>query len=435
MHSGSFKIYSSSDSPRLRYIAGIILGDILGLQWDHVTDKRKLGKHPVLNYSNENIKGAFNIIPVPVLFEKGIRMQHTDITSWMNLPVFFQTPLPSNLPFDIFAASFFLVSRYEEYLEFTPDVHGRFPATSSFAFKHGFLNRPVVDLWAREFAKALLRIFPALVFRRNEYKACLTIDTDQPFAFRGKNIFKFIGGLIQDKKNEKATIGQRYRIINKAEKDPFDVFEYITGRSDEIGSDTRFFFPVGDRSKYDRNPSWKNEEYRKLIRDISVRYQTGLHPSYKAGGNGPLINSEVIRLNSIIKKEINICRFHYIRIRMPHSYRQAIKAGISEDYSMGYPDETGFRAGISRPYYFYDVEEDCQTSLKIIPFQVMDATLFDYKKLTPDLAIDIISSLINETRKAGGLFVSIWHNTSLVDNDVWRQWRKVFEFVIKNQQP
>ena len=128
-------------------------------------------------------------------------MKEIVISEWKGLPVFFQTTSDSDLPFDIFAASFFLVSRYEEYLEFAPDEYGRFQASSSLAFKNGFLEKPIVDLWAKELAKAFLKRFPTLVFRRNEYKALLTIDTDQPFAYLGKNLFRSIGGLLRDLKN------------------------------------------------------------------------------------------------------------------------------------------------------------------------------------------------------------------------------------------
>jgi len=100
---------------------------------------------------------------------------------------------------------------------------------------------------------------------------------------------------------------------------------------------------------------------------------------------------------------------------------------------MGYPDEPGFRAGIARPYYFYDVSENQRTSLKIIPFQVMDSTLYNYKNLDPVASKEVILKLINETRKVGGLFVSIWHNTSLLDDPDWQGWRDVFEFMLKNQ--
>jgi hypothetical protein len=327
------------------------------------------------------------------------------------------------------------VTRYEEYLEFKPDNHGRFPAAQSVAYQNNFLDRPVIDLWSKEFAKSLLKKFPFLVFKKNEFKSLLTIDTDQPFAYQGKSILRSIGGMFYDKTKDPVGMNERYRIISKNEKDPYDVFDYILENIEKNEIEARFFFPVGDLSKFDRNPSWKNTEYRNLIQKISGKYMVGLHPSYVAGGDGALIGTESKRLKSIINKEISLSRYHFIRLSMPRSYQNSLQAGLSEDFSMGYPDEPGFRAGIARPYYFYNVAADVQTSLKIIPFQIMDGTLYDYKKLDPSGSKDLILKYINEIRKAGGLFVSIWHNTSLLDNREWREWRGVFEFMIKNQKP
>ena len=435
MDSRPVKIYSTENVPRLRYIAGIILGDILGLSWEVITDKRKLGKHHVINYSSENITGSFKISPDSLLFETGISAREIIVSEWKGLPVFFPTSSDSDLPFDIFAASFFLVSRYEEYLEFQPDEYGRFNASSSLAFKNGFLGIPIVDLWAKELVKAFLKRFQTLAFKRNEYKALLTIDSDEPFAFPGKSLFMSIGELFRNLKGNSGNSGSRHRTLAKGEKDPYDVFDYIIGNIEKSNADTRFFFPVGDHSKYDKNPSWKNDEYRKLIHRIADKYKTGLHPSFYTAGNSALVNAEALRLKAILGKEIILSRFHYIRLFMPQSYRDIHNAGISEDYSMGYPDEPGFRAGIARPYYFYDVSEDQQTSLKIIPFQVMDVTFCNYKNLDPVASKEVILVLMNETRKVGGLFVSIWHNTSLLDNPEWQGWREVFEFMLKNQTP
>ena len=430
MDSRPVKIYSTENVPRLRYIAGIILGDILGLSCEVITDKRKLGKHYVINYSSENITGSFKISPDSLLFETGISAREIIISEWKGLPVFFPTSSDSDLPFDIFAASFFLVSRYEEYLEFQPDEYGRFNASSSFAFKNGFLQIPIIDLWVKELSKAFLKRFQTLAFKRNEYKALLTIDSDQPFAFPGKSLFMSIGELFR---NLKGNSGSMQRTLAKGEKDPYDIFDYITGNIEKCNADARFFFPVGHYSKYDKNPSWKNDEYRKLIHLIADKYKTGLHPSFYTAGNSALVNEEAMRLKTILGKEIILSRFHYIRLFMPQSYRDIHNAGIAEDYSMGYPDEPGFRAGIARPYYFYDVVEEKQTSLKIIPFQVMDETFFNYKKLDPVASKEVISVMMNETRKVGGLFVSIWHNTSLLDNPECQGWREVFEFMLKNQ--
>ncbi len=428
------KIFARENVPRLNYIAGIILGDILGLKWEVVTDKRKFGKHPVINYSSGNITGSFRIDPDPLLFETGANQKEIIISEWKTLPVFFQTNPGSDLPFDIFAASFYLVTRYEEYLEFQPDDYGRFKASSSVAFKNRFLGIPVVDLWAKEFARTLLTKFPTLAFKRNEFKALLTVDIDLPFAYLGRNLFRSLGGLVRDLAMKKGNAADRYQVVSKEKKDPYEVFDYIIEKTEANITDVRFFFSVGDHSKYDKNPSWKNKEYRELIKRITARFNTGLHPSYYAAGKYSLLEAELAHLRTIIAKEVIASRFHFIRLFTPDSFRNLLKAGITEDYSMCYPDEPGFRAGIARPYMFYDVTEDRQTSLRIIPFQVMDVTLYQYKNLDPAASKEVILKLINETRKVGGVFVSLWHNTSLLETPEWKGWREVFESMLQYQQ-
>ena len=434
MDQGPVKIFTFKDVPRLRYIADVILGDILGLAWEIVTDKRKLGKNPVINYSEVEINGSFKIIPSGFLFETGIRNIDLSVADWKGLPVFFETGTGSDLPFDIFAASFFLLSRYEEYLDFDPDKYGRFRASASFAFRNGFLSRPVIDLWAKEMAKTMILKLRNLTFKRNTFRSLLTVDIDQPFEFLGKDVFRSIGGLFRDIGRKSGKAGERYRTVAKGEKDPFDVFDYITDQITKSGTDARFFIPVGDHSDYDKQPSWQNEDYRKLIRKISDKFKTGLHPSFNASGDGSRLKTELTRLNSILRAEISASRYHFVRIRFPDSFRNINNLGISEEFSMGYPEETGFRAGIARPFLFYDVTEERQTSLRIVPFQVMDCTLYQYKNLTPGKAKEVVAELIGETRLAGGLFVSIWHNTSLLDNEEWKPWREVLEYMLKLQQ-
>jgi hypothetical protein len=195
MDPGPVKIFTFRDVPRLRYIAEIILGEILGLSWEIITDKRKLGKNPVINYSGEDINGSLKIQPHNLLFETGLKNHEPSVSEWKGLPVFFQTPEGSDLPFDIFAASFFLISRYEEYLSFEPDRFGRFSASQSFAYKNKFLSRPVIDLWTKELAKTLLTRFQNIAFKRNNFGSLLTIDIDQPFAYLGKDIFRSLGGI------------------------------------------------------------------------------------------------------------------------------------------------------------------------------------------------------------------------------------------------
>jgi hypothetical protein len=434
MDAGPVKIFTIRDVPRLRYVAEIILGDILGLSWEIVTDKRKLGKSPVINYSHEELNGSFKIHPDGILSEEGLKSYEPSVSEWNGLPVFFQTPAGSDLPFDIFAASFFLVSRYEEYLAFEPDKYGRFPASISFAYRNNFLARPVIDLWAKELAKSLLARFHNIAFKRSTFRSLITIDVDQPFAYLGKDIFRSLGCLLHDVSLKTGKAGERYRTVARGEKDPYDVFDYIFEAIEKKHTDVQFFIPTGNRSLYDKNPSWQNEDYKSLIKRISQKFPVGLHPSFAASDNYSILLNEKQHLQSIVSQDIMLSRFHYIKMRFPDSLRNLIKAGINEDYSMGYPDEPGFRAGIARSFYFYDILEEKETELRITPFQIMDGTLYQYKTLTPEASDEIIKGIINETRKAGGLFVSIWHNTSLLDNPEWMRWRNTFELMLKLQQ-
>ena len=427
------KIFTSQNSPRLGFIADLILNEILGLSWEIITDKRKLGKFPVINYSDENVTGSFKITPVKLLFDNRVSPQEIVVSDWKGLPIFFQSSENADLPFDIFAASFFLVARYEEYLEFQPDEFGRFRSSNSLAFKHGFLGIPVVDLWVKELAKSLVKKFPALTFKRSEYNSLLTFDIDEAFAYLGKNLIGNIGGFIHDIASGSKKASRRLSCLTKGEKDPYEVFEYMIESVGKTRTETKFFFPVGDHSEYEKNPSWKNNDYRNLISKIAGKFNIGLHPSFRASASLPLINAELKRLKAITSKDCQFSRFHFLRITMPDSYRNLSDAGIHEDYSMGYSDETGFRAGIARSFRFYDIIEEKITDLRIFPFQVMDVTLSSNKKLNAAEAKEVIGKMIIQTKKAGGSFISIWHNTSLLDAPECLELRELFEFTLKQQ--
>lgn len=432
MDSGAVRIFTSSDSPRLRYTAGVILSNILGIEWEIITDRRKAGKSPVINYSEEYVKGSFTIIPSGLLFREGLENQEITLTTFNNLPLFFNASGSADFPFDIFAASFYLLSRYEEYLPFKADEHGRFPASEGIASRGGFLRMPVVELWANELVKAIIRKFPTLTFRKNSFRSLVTIDADQPFEYLGKDFLRSIGGMVRDLRRGSGKAGERYRTIARREKDPWNNFDFIADEVRKTGSDLRFFFPVGDRSKYDKNPSWHNEDYRSLIRYLSGEFSFGCHPSYYSYTDRELIKEEVSRLAEITGKKTDSARFHYLRLKFPDSYNALYDSGIRFDYSLGFHDEPGFRAGIARPFPFYDLHRERETQMILVPFQAMDATFFTYMKIGADDALRVFTEIIENTRRVGGLFVSVWHNTTLLETPEWSAWRSLFKSVLKS---
>jgi hypothetical protein len=426
------KIFVHKDVPRLRYIFNIIFNSILGLDYEVVTDKRKLGKSPAINYSDENIPGCFKISPDTILFESDIKEREIEVFTWKELPAFFAATIDSDLPFDLFAASFYLITRYEEYLDFTPDQHGRFREEDSIAYKNGFLLKPVIDLWTKIFSLLLLNKFQTLTFKRNDFSALLTIDIDQAYAFRGKGFFRAAGGMIKDILSNSGTAGERFKCITGKSKDPFDVYDYIAGEIDKNNSDIIFFFPIGNVSEFDKNPDFRNPLYRDLIKNISQKFRTGLHPSYRSAERPSLFKNELKRLETITGKKVDLSRQHFLKLRFPESYQNLLKNNIYEDYSLGYVNEPGFRAGIARPFKFFDLTKNEETTLTLVPFQIMDGALL-HKCSDPQGAIELVEKIMSETRKAGGLFVTIWHNSSLTGENEWKEWRTVFEFILKQQ--
>ena len=120
-----------------------------------------------------------------------------------------------------------------------------------------------------------------------------------------------------------------------------------------------------------------------------------------------------------------------MKLRFPETYQNLLKVGILEDYSMGYADDIGFRAGIATPFYWYDLENEQATALKIHPFAVMEVTMQQYLQLSPEEAVEQVKPLIAATKAVGGTFSTLWHNSTLSNIEEWEGWRKVYEKIIK----
>ena len=123
------------------------------------------------------------------------------------------------------------------------------------------------------------------------------------------------------------------------------------------------------------------------------------------------------------------------RLQLPRSYRILQHAGLRHDYTMGYADAIGFRAGISVPYPFYDLERDMETELTIHPFCVMDTTMQKYLKLSPEEAVEAYRRLIADIKTVDGTFCCIIHNQNLCELFGWKGWRTVYEQMLDLAKP
>ncbi|MCD4769556.1 MAG: polysaccharide deacetylase family protein [Bacteroidales bacterium] len=428
--SADIQIYCVKTSPRLIYSLNLVFNNILGLEYE-ITENPDNSK-PLVNYSSDRSVGGIFIQPEPLLFETGIRKQDVWVAHMDELPLFFQQPPEAGFFIDVFAFVFYLVSRYEEYLPFTRDEHGRFAAESSMAYKHNFLYRPVVDLWVQRFGNTLNLLYPGIKIRNRKYDNLLTIDVDQPFAYRGKGIVRNFGGMVRDLISG-AKVWERLKCITGIQKDPYDTYDYLNRQAEKYNVPIKYFFTAGKRSRFDKNPNPARNCYRKLIRKTAGKHKIGLHPSYTSNKSVKILNKELKRLEKASDIKVDSTRKHFLLLSFPNTYQDLQSAGIKNDYTLGYAREPGFRAGIARPFLYYDLEKEESTDLLLIPFQYMDGTFQHYKRLTTDESFEMIKELVNETRNVGGLFVSLWHNISLTGKNEWEGWRSLFEKAIKLQ--
>ncbi len=422
-------------TPRLQYITKHILYEMLGFEVILTQNSSEFESFvgPKICYSKTKSINSITITPHPFLSLNGFFEQSFAIINWKSLPTFFHTDENADIPFDLFAASFFLLTRYEEYYS-VKDEHGRFCARDSVAYKNNFLNMPLVDLWVNELRKIIAERFPGSNPKIPGFRFVPTIDIDNAFAYLHKDLLRqtvgFASNILKMRLHE---LLFRFQVIAKIKNDPYDsyqkLFSLLEGHPDAI-----WFILGGKRGKYDRNISLESKQMKVLVGRIAERFRIGIHPSYASDLQVDRVKNEHSALEKIAKKRVSTSRQHYLRVNLPHTYRILSSLGICEDYSMGYSNEVGFRASTCTPFQFYDLLSEKVLPLTIVPFQVMDRALLNSYAKHPEKAVEEALVLASRVKQVGGTFVLAWHNETLSGINEWSGWETVFERIVKGSE-
>lgn len=427
-------LYTTHTTPRLQYVTHFVGTMLTGQPFTVTTNKEeyRFATGSKLNYSDAPIsENEIWLKPHPLLFEKEIKPQLFDCFEWEGNKAFFKTQ--GHLPFDIFAAIFFLLSRYEEYLPHSKDEYGRYAHTNSIAYKEGFLNEPLINKWLIELGKYIEQRFPSFTIHHLPFTYLPTYDIDEAFAYKHKHWWKTAGGLLKDifRRNFNNAL-LRLNVLTGKRNDPYDSYERMHDLHKKFNLKPLYFFLVAQKNKgYDKNILPQKAVLQQLIKEHVGKYEIGIHPSWQSGDDETLLKKEIDLLNRIAGKEIVKSRQHYIRFTLPQTYRRLIDAGIKEDYSMGYGSINGFRASVASPFYWYDLEKEEQTSLLIHPFCFMDANAYYEQKYTAQQALDEMLYYYKEVKSVNGLLVTLWHNNFLGDFSQLKHWKAMYVKFLK----
>lgn len=385
---------------------------------------------PSLNYSNRSFtKREITIEPASLLFEDSLNPIIPRIEKKEN-EVEFLLPGKNSDQWiaDPFAASFYLVSRYEEYFPFTPSKYNSYEADSSISFQQGLLNRPLVNEWAEALKKQILEMHPSTHFNENRFMPVISIDIDQAYAFkyRGwlRNILSFIRNIVF--LNGRLLIAQLKTILFK-QQDPYDTYDFL----EKVQTDSKlpfiYFTNLGAYSQFDKNLDAKNPALKKLLARINNYAPVGIHPSYFSNERPSKFEAEKTSLENLLNKSITKSRQHYLKIKMPDTYQHLLNIGIKEDYTMGYNIHAGFRAGTCNPFQWFDLSKNCITSLKIYPITFMEGTFEADMNVRPEEVLKSMKEYVKTVKAFNGYFLCIWHNNTVCGKLFWKKWKKIFE--------
>lgn len=331
---------------------------------------------------------------------------------------------------DPVASIFFVISRYEEYLNYAADEHDRFTSTQSELVKQHWLSVPIADIWAKHIVLSVQKAHPEFTFTHPQSTLTLSFDIDNTFAFKHKNWMQLLGGRAKDfLQGNSEHQDLRREVLEGQTPDPNDTFDEISGYIQNSLS-TRIFWHLGDFKKFDRNISWTNAVHQRLIQKMGQQTTVGIHPSYASYLNEAMVRQERGRLEHILKSPVFHSRQHFLKVRFPGTFELLNNIGIKHDYSIGFADNVGFRMGTAQAIPFFNLITDEVTDLILHPFVYMDGTLNQYLKLSPDEAIIKVKELAAQVKEHGGNFICIWHNDTINNQGVWKDWKQVLDETI-----
>lgn len=424
-------IFTHKITNRLTYTAKQIFEKILGVEVIFTTKVEDFIKHggPKMTYSKQPLQNEFFIRSNDLLFEQGINDLDVKVSDWDGIPCFFSAGEKSAIPFDVFSASFFLLSRYEEYLPHVKDSVGRFPVKESLAYQHKFLEMPVVDLWAIKLLDALKIRFPDLERKERNYSftSIINVTTSHAYAMRG--FARTLGGMFLDIGGLKfRQVGRRFSVLLGFKKDPYDNFYELVEIHKKYPIKTMFFFQFAKHSAHDKNISINNNKFRYLIKSIADYSIVSLSTSYLSSTNKEVLKEEKRQLGNLINRPINYSRLRYNRVNVPAAYRNLVETEFTDDFSMGYTHEIGFRAGTCTPFYFYDINMEVRQPLKVHPFAVHDYALINFKN--KDEIFEKMDRVYRMVKEVKGDFIMVFSN-ELLGGKHQLDWMELYQSFLK----
>lgn len=417
-------IFTQKLTPRTDFVFKHICSRILGMEigFTAVIEEFIAHQGPKLSYARQPMGNEFFVQSYGLLERTGIEDLEFQVRPWGDSIGFFSVGEKSKLPFDIFSAAFFLLSRYEEYLPHVKDDLGRYPAKESIGFQNGFLTRPVVDIWAYKLKKALMHDFPDL--KTDDRKTCVhsLIRIDQPYEYIQKGFVRSLAGYWKElSKFRFRSVFKRSRVLLKMQKDPYDQYDWLVNTAGKNKNPITAFFLLGDHNVLQYGFNSRRKKILYLVKYVADYCEVGLQFSYHALVDTEVLKQEKQQIEEITHRSLNSSMNSDFIVQLPELYRELVEQEVDRDYSMVYEDTPGYRAGTCTPFLFYDLDYEIKTPLVIHP--VAFTTEGFNMKYESD-SFQRITAMFDEAQRLNGTFSVMFNIRDFSDqkgNSLWRK--------------
>jgi len=431
-------IYTESKFlPEKRYVLQVILGEILGLEYE-VFDTSVSQVYKFVMPNGNFIEFAdefFTYIPESIGYCNK-KYLPTKVAELKNV-------LKDDVPFlygnnrltnhgssmycggDIIGSAFFMLSRWEETIAENYDNFGRFSEKEACAVRFGIIDKPVVHIYA-ELVRAFLKEFDIDVPQRHKYKKIISHDVD--CLYKWGNTLDFIKSCMGDLfKRFSIRSFQTSLQMRKSNQDPYDTFNFLMDLSEKNNQKSIFYFLYTKRNEWQLG----TEKGKQIINAIKDRkHEIGIHSNYFLEVDFERIKADQKFYETIFNRPLVKNRQHYLKIRVPQTFRALEEIGITQDSSLYYPHFPGFRTGMCIEHSLFDCETRKVMKIKELPLTLMDVSLQDARKYKE--AEEWVDSLMDTVKRYHGSFVCLWHNSSFYSME-WKYLDGLYTHIVEDR--
>lgn len=435
-------VIPDNNIPEREYIVRSLFFDYLGLQYNVTVNDADMNYSIEFDRSELVIKDYFfglypdthsylttDSLPKKIVYTKNEFTTENDIPVIYGTDEFYVAENRIICGIDIFASSFFMLTRWEEYVNMARDEHTRFPGSASTAFKNHFLHRPVVN----EYVEMLWRMLQKLGYKGERTQRCfelvLTHDVDH---LDYPKTHKIIFGDILKRKNLKLA-QNHFKSFLKSGSNPYDTFDFIMTSSEKLGLKSHFYF-LSSNSKLPRDPDFylRSKRFNNKIQEIKRRgHIIGFHPGYYTFNDLEKWSTEKQSLENAVQDTIVEGRQHYLRFDISKTFDIWNKNDMEIDSTLGYARNEGFRCGTGDIFTVFDFLERAQINVNERPLIIMDGTLRQYQQYSQEQAIEIILYYISVGKRYNTLITLLFHNSSFYGE--WEGYGSIYEEILNMQ--